>query len=179
LGNSKLYRLLLPGNICKYTNQSMVTHEDKDCINGENTRNQTRIANCRPITLAPVYRESQSLQLCAIHSMHNLLQLSPNIKTGVLSSDEDAESLILCGGDLYHHSTLKPGSKTEFNAIADELTVHEAQWLSQTQSDRESNQTVDEKSATNQDNVGHLSYWNLLRSHHRTLFTGNYSFEVS
>jgi len=158
----------------------MVTNEeDKDFINGENTRNQTRIANCRSIIVAPVYRESQSLQLCALHSMNNLLQLNPHIKNGVLSSDEDAESLILCGGDLYYHSKLKPGSKAEFNAIADQLTVHEAQWLSQTHSDRESSQTLDEKSATNPHHVGHLSYWNLLRSHHRAVFTGNYSFEVS
>lgn len=147
-----------------------------NCNNDVNTSTQAGIWDCSKPTLAPLVRESQSLQLCALHSMNNLLQLRP-----IHNGGDGEESLILCGGNLYRHSKIRAGSKAEFDAIADELTFKEAQWYSQDKSDGESNQISEERKAANENaNHGrHLSYWQLLRSHHRTLVTGNYSFEVS
>ena len=165
-------------------NQTMASHLiDTDCFTSdENTINRARKEDCHATTLGPLIRESQSLQLCALHSMNNLLQLRPVCKKiggSISSPGSDDENLILCGGDLYCHSKLKAGSKAEFNAIADELTFQETQLYSQNEPDGESNHAGNEEIPANRNHGRHLSYWQLLRSHHRTPITGNYSFEVS
>lgn len=95
--------------------------------------------------------ERQSLQLCAIHTINNLLQLTKDNKEGWT-----------CGAQRLKCSwTL--ATKTELDEIADELTVAENQLF------------VD---SDGQDVSLQPSLYQKLSSQHRTVVFGRYSSEV-
>ena len=132
------------------------------------------------IFIDPLVRQSQSLQLCALMAINNLLQLpantprSPTARTNTRRVDE-IENLVLCGRNLFYHDAvaLQVATKSELDAIADELILKESALLNGTCSNYEGGPTDDSGSTR-----VNLSYWEIFRSHHRTPFTGNYSFEV-
>lgn len=97
--------------------------------------------------------ERQSLQLCAIHTINNLLQLTNDNKQGWT-----------CGAS---HRLKRPSwtlaTKTELDEIADELTVAENQLLVE---------------GNDQDVSLQPSLYQKLSSQHRTVLFGRYSSEV-
>lgn len=119
--------------------------------------------------------EKQSLQLCAVHAVNNLLQISHDADARVdimehdgsyVSSDEkvsqDDGFFMLCAGNVYrcNQNLRMRANKKEFDDIADELHQKEIHLLSQ--------------------DPTRVPWTRFLRmSNHRSLFTGNYSFEVS
>jgi hypothetical protein len=122
-----------------------------------------------------ILHEKQSLALCAVHAVNNLLQtchdtevVNPEIK-----HDDSCESTISverildgdylsCAGNVYSYARKlrKRARKEEFDEIADELYQKEKHLLSQ------------DPSRHNWTNFMRIS------NHHRSLIMGNYSFEV-
>lgn len=104
-----------------------------------------------------IVHERQNLQLCAIHTVNNLLQLSENNQEGWT-----------CGGRNLRDRTTSwtCASKAELDMIADELTVAENQLL------------VDPSSNESETGSTELSLFQKLSSQHRTVVFGNYSTEV-
>lgn len=131
-----------------------------------------------PITVAPIIHHSQSLQLCAIHALNNLLQLTPDRKVDKTDTENNInQEFILCSGKLYQHPSMDAGSQEEFNRIADELTRKEHVLYSDIKSNLDPNAlNINENEI--KDGSHHVSFWQILRSHHRTPLFGNYSFEV-
>lgn len=138
----------------------------------------------RSITISPLVHETQSLQLCAIHALNNLLQLSAVQKMDDMttikhtcpteSSSTNNQQLILCRGLLFRHGYIKAASKAEFNSIADEVTRTEAMLFQDARAINETDAIVE----ANDYRQTRVSMWQVLTSHHRTPFLGNYSFEV-
>jgi hypothetical protein len=103
-----------------------------------------------------VIHERLNLQLCAVHTVNNLLQLSENM----------SQEGWTCGGaGIGDRTTWTYATKAELDAIADELTVAENHLLA----DQSSHETDDE---------GSPSLLQKISSQHRTLVFGNYSLEV-
>lgn len=99
--------------------------------------------------------ERQSLQLCAIHTINNLLQIS---------GENDAEWM--CGS---HKLKQQPdwtllATKAELDAISDQLTIQESNLLVEGEGNDSFTTTP--------------SFYQKLRSQHRTMVFGRYSFEV-
>ena len=116
------------------------------------------------VSVAPLVRQSQSLQLCAMMTINNLLQLSPDKESN--QREGETENLILCGSKLFLHDALPFTTKSELNDIADVLTLREAELF----------HCGDDKNSGLGD--AKISYWKMLQSHHRTPSLGNYSVEV-
>ena len=112
----------------------------------------------RRISVIPLYNQGQNLQLCAVHTVNNLLQ-----HTGDCTL---SDSFILCSGKLHPINPFQPATKAEFDQIADNLTLREAALLN-------GDDTTQENKIFRK-----ISYRQILQSHHRTPVTGNYSFEV-
>jgi len=127
------------------------------------------------ISIAPLFHESQRLQLCALHALNNLLQLSPDNNEGI-SDEDESDNLILCSGKLYCHDALPHATKSEFNALADDLTSREAELYNE--SNGQNQDQAQEQGESGRVGGRKLSWWRWIRSQHRTPFTGNYSFEV-
>lgn len=133
---------------------------------------------CR-IAITPLARQSQSLQLCALMTINNLLQLVPDKKRGVIQREETTENLILCGRKLFYHDALPFATKLELDTIADDLIIREATLLScdgENSLLQRGGQATGAGTSTGRERK--VSYWKLFQSHHRTPFAGNYSFEV-
>jgi hypothetical protein len=115
-------------------------------------------------TIATTVHEQQSLKLCAVHALNNLLQLS----------EDQLETDSWCCGkrrlQLSPSQTI-PATKAEFDRIADDLTVAENQLLSSTAAYSDK---VNNKGST----LRKISILERLTSNHRTVLLGNYSFEV-
>jgi len=94
--------------------------------------------------------ELQSRQLCAVHTINNLLQLSRDVTHG-----EECCCL--------------PATKDELDRIADELTLAENNLL---------RPSADRVSPSSELSRRELSYSDLVFSRHRTVWWGNYSYEV-
>ena len=121
--------------------------------------------------LRPMKLEHQKLQLCAKHAVNNLIQLD-STKTGERESEKDM--FIVCHGKLWKISKqeiFNPCTKKELDLIADEMTFKENELYTTKESQ------VEGIGAKNY--YSKLSYWQILRSSHRTPITGNYSYEVS
>lgn len=99
-----------------------------------------------------VVHERQSLQLCAVHTINNLLQLT----------NDDRELPWFCGRYSATSTRREPTTQTEMDRIACELTHAEEALLSSTSS------------------RGRRGWWCSCcwNSNHRTLYYGNYSFET-
>ena len=128
--------------------------------------------------LEPLIHEDQSLQLCALHTINNLLQLQKSIDPPASESDNNLEEGLLVGGRLYpSSSSFVPCGSTdiattrELNQIADELTQREHKLLTQGVEAVEDTFCEDNKKTK-------ISLWRKLKSQHRTVVAGNYSFEV-
>jgi hypothetical protein len=141
--------------------------------------------------IKPLIHDSQHLQLCAIHALNNLMQLSktsknrtierqgrgkqfpiqfPNEAEQVDIDDQvngERKEMILINGEVYTVKHVECGTKEEFDSLADNLTCKEEALL---MGDGE------EESADLGTNK--ISLWRRIRSNHRTPITGNYSFEV-
>ena len=120
-----------------------------------------------------ILHEKQSLQLCAVHAVNNLLQTRHDEwsyyddfnhvdathefnQSSCESSFTIEGSYVHCAGGIYRRNRElgARASKREFDGIADELHGREVELLSQG------------------------SNWMKI-NHHRSILTGNYSFEVS
>lgn len=116
--------------------------------------------------------EKQSRQLCAVHTVNNLLQIPPGLPHR--HDDDDAIHEWICDGSrLRSHPPWNIATQSEFDAIAREMTMREIQ-LSNNTNNNNHNQHA---SLAGEDN-GSLSLWQHIRSHHGTPFFGNYSIEV-
>lgn len=106
-----------------------------------------------------IVHERQNLQLCAVHTVNNLLQLSEKNQEGWT-----------CGGhDIGKQNAWTYVTKAELDAIADELTVAENQLLLDPSIINESETTASSEQP---------SLFDKLSSQHRTIVFGNYSTEV-
>jgi hypothetical protein len=101
-----------------------------------------------------IVHEQQSFQLCAIHTINNLLQLTTDNRFGWT-----------CGGTLViERPSWTLATKTELDSIADELTVAENRLLVEQEDGQHSSP--------------HPSLYEKLSSQHRTIMFGRYSSEV-
>jgi len=141
--------------------------------------------NSSTLSIVPIVNDPQHRQLCAVHTINNLLQLTKNstamkddgtvrIAAGgsntTCKSDATTRS-VLVTGEIYTQPKLEFASKTELDLIADELSNRETVWMG---GDEEEEREPNGKKTT----VVGSSLWRRLRSNHRTLFTGNFSFSV-
>lgn len=110
----------------------------------------------QPATEFPcIIHERQNLQLCAVHTVNNLLQLSEDMSQGWT-----------CGGyGIGDRTKWTYATKAELDTIADQLTVAE-------------NRLLEEPNSTGNDYTGSPSILQKISSQHRTLVFGNYSMEV-
>ena len=124
------------------------------------------------VTVAPIIREKQRLQLCAVHALNSLLQLSPcdRAEEAVNYSEKNRKEckdrlfekdIILYSGYLYRKTQMIFATKTEFDEIANELSLKERELMGRRNSFVKSCALIDS-----------------VYSNHRTLVTGNYSIEV-
>ena len=111
-----------------------------------------------------VVHEKQNLQLCAVHAVNNLLQIS--------SHDPDVSHQWQCGDQTLElkQAQLITATKAEFDAIAESLTIAENHLLSSDHS--EFNRVV------KCERQGKPTLYEKLTSNHMTVLLGNYSFEV-
>jgi hypothetical protein len=142
------------------------------------------------IAIAPLIHETQSRQLCAVHALNNLLQLSTMIDKTTDTAcrrrtkdccsnhddyhDQQEQQVMLCCGTIYRHPFMEPGSIAEFNVIADELTRRETQLYLE----KDDGATTTSEEIVDGCHKSSISFWNVMRGHHRTPLLGNYSFEV-
>ena len=149
------------------------------------------------ISLCPIYHERQKRQFCAKHAINNLLQLPS--QSSKLEHDSDffdpIQQTILCKGKLYQHSAMHQVTVKECNLLADVFTTKECNILSgsgdgddatiPTTNTNDINHDTDKDKNSNHD-LDHmndlssttLNLWNRWTSYHRTIWTGNYSFDV-
>ncbi len=122
--------------------------------------------------------DKQHRQLCAIHALNNLLQLAENEckpRIGIHFSEAKERPRLMVQDKCFNLDETKlnalkvRGTKVEFDMIADSLTYQERILL-------EGGDSLDVEAETNVKK--NLSLWNKVKSNHRTLLTGNYSFEV-
>lgn len=126
---------------------------------------------CFEYKLWPMKLERQKLQLCAKHAVNNLLQLD---STKNVEQESEKHMFIVCHGKIWKISKqeiFNPCTKKELDLIADEMTFKENELYTTNESQVEDNGAETYYSK--------LSYWQILRSSHRTPITGNYSYEVS
>mmetsp|Transcript_28129 Transcript_28129/g.33323 ORF Transcript_28129/g.33323 Transcript_28129/m.33323 type:complete len:342 (-) Transcript_28129:249-1274(-) len=146
----------------------------KSTKNDDDTSNQQK----NTYSIVPIVNDPQHRQLCAVHTINNLLQLPTKnsttneeggSSTRCNKSDATTTRSVLVTGELYTQPKVDFASKTELESIADEMSDRETAWMSGNDEERDMNG----KKKT----VG-SSLWRSLRSNHRTLFTGNFSFSV-
>lgn len=121
--------------------------------------------------LWPMKLEQQKLQLCAKHAVNNLLQLDSTKK---IEQESEKHMFIACHGKIWKNlkkEIFNPCTKKELDLIADEMTFKENELYTTNSSQ------VEDFGA--EAYYSKLSYWQILRSSHRTPITGNYSYEVS
>jgi hypothetical protein len=152
-----------------FLNQSSRSHKASIQQATANSMDSTARTSCastqeRKSSIAPLIRQSQSLQLCAIMTINNLLQI--NIHPHSDENGYPTEHAMLCGGKCYRHDSIPPATKSELDRIADALVLKEAAVLRGSAVDSDGS------------DGGELSYWKLVQGHHRTPLLGNYSFEV-
>lgn len=120
-----------------------------------------------------VVHERQSLQLCAVHTINNLLQLTTKHHTITTSTDDHACNNLswLCGPWTMPPTMLPvPATQAELDQIACDLTQAEDSLLGRRQH---------QDSWWRRQFYGcccELCYWS--GSNHRTVYYGNYSFET-
>lgn len=123
-------------------------------------RDMNTYHNCVP---EKIIHEKQSLQLCALHAVNNLLQISQDaeeLSAQVEGSQDETFSIVFCAGNYYKcdRKFRKHAFKKEFDEIADKLQQQEKDILLQ----------------------GSTWLTSFIRtSNHRSFLTGNYSFEAS
>ena len=139
--------------------------------------------------------EDQVRQLCAIHTVNNLLQLPAELDYAPTSQTTPIIHEWKCHGRLIHQckqfnnntNTKKDwqaANQEEFDNIAKELTLREqmlmsgdeSTFLSATSSKEETANSV--SSGISQTKFGRLSMLQRVRSQHGTPFFGNYSVDV-
>lgn len=117
-----------------------------------------------------IVHERQSLQLCAIHAINNLLQLTP----------EETTVAWVCGDSRLPlgEEQKQPCTKQEMNELADHLTATESSLLSTNFDDVDITNEL-EMGLTNESITRRkASFWQRFSSNHRSILFGNYSFEV-
>ena len=137
---------------------------------------ETNNESCKPghsseYKLRPMKLEQQKLQLCAKHAVNNLLQLD---STKHVERESERQMFIVCHGKIWKmlkQEIFNPCTKKELDLIADEMTFKENELYTTNENHVED---IDAKTY-----YSRLSYWQILRSSHRTPITGNYSYEVS
>jgi hypothetical protein len=158
----------------------------------KSTQEEVQIPSC--VYLEPLIHEDQSLQLCALHTINNLLQLKKRTESPPSTSKSQIvrgggtdngsvvlKEALLCGGRFFYSSSNLEESvnnnnttradiatTAELNHIADDLTHREYSLLTQGTSNEPDDTTRTPK----------LSLMQKMNSHHRTVVAGNYSFEV-
>lgn len=138
--------------------------------------------------LEPMIHEDQSLQLCALHTINNLLQLKERVVVDCTAEDTTdsvvLKEALLCGGRLLYSSQSESTKNNaiatigELNQIADYLTERECSLLAGGDTSMEEGTHTTEQGYDVTKNVTSLSLLQKMRSQHRTLLAGNYSFEV-
>lgn len=105
-----------------------------------------------------IIHERQSLQLCAVHAINNLLQIS---------TDNTSNEGWMCGScKLNEQPSWTRATKTELDEIADALTIAESHLM------------VEDNDGNNNAPPQAISLYQKLSSQHRTILFGRYSFEV-
>ena len=115
--------------------------------------------------------EKQTRQFCAVHTVNNLLQIPRTGEEGPINEEFDGIcQRWTCNGHVLEEADRMTSSssviwraatQTEFDDIAQEITLRERQLTKSTDNDNES-----------------LTLWQRLWSHHGTPFFGNYSLEA-
>jgi hypothetical protein len=135
--------------------------------------------------------EKQTRQLCAVHTVNNLLQLpsGSGCDGSFDCADDDAKDLQIhtwtCDGRVLHQYR-QPSStsisldkcwcaatQSEFDKIAQQVTIRERQLMNGDVSD-----AMNKNDGTTSSTNDSLSTWQRTWSHHVTPFFGNYSCEV-
>jgi hypothetical protein len=146
-------------------------HVDKNSDEEHNGEKIRLVDSVCSITIAPLIHETQSLQLCAIHALNNLLQLCVHGKHGTTKNINSNQQIILCHGRLFRHAIIEAGTKGEFDAIADEVTRKEAIiYRDACAKDTDISEMNERRHRS--------SFLQALTSRHRTPLFGNYSYEV-
>lgn len=130
--------------------------------------------------LAPLTHERQRLQLCALHTLNNLLQpISPENEDEKRPGKFCTKPFMACGGKYYQVAKPQFATKSELDSIADALAIQE-KGLYETGVPSAGAQREPEKIEQSGINLGaSISWWKVIKSHHRNPISGNYSFEVS
>ncbi len=174
--------------------------------NNQNEAQESSISRptgtCRLLTVQPLVHEVQSKQLCAIHTLNNLLQLRTTTASSMPSRQikhvKTTKEWILINNQLYdcndndNNMLNTAATKEEFDILADNLTKREQYLMKEmmmisNDSDNEVVNTKDIHDVTRTTTCSYdndlnqkekLSLWDQLRSNHRSPYTGNYSLEV-
>ena len=146
--------------------------------------------------------EKQVRQFCAIHAVNNLLQLPSSKRCGAAADRRVGTSQIkqerideaaaeqnihrwTCKGHVLHECHDSPSTssfhdkhwrvatQSEFDQIAQEITIRERHLMNGDSSEDASNE-IDGTTTSNES----LSIWNRVWSHHGTPYLGNYSLQV-
>jgi len=150
--------------------------------------NENNEQNATTLSVMPIVNDPQHRQLCAVHTINNLLQLTTK-KNSTTTREDNADDTrtaggeqricksnattrsVLINGQLYKQANnVEFASKKELESIADEMSGREAAWMSGEEEERDANGC--------KTNAGNSQWWRSLRSNHRTVFTGNFSFSV-
>ncbi len=106
-----------------------------------NALNMDKKVPLSKISIAPIVRQSQSLQLCAVMTINNLLQACTEDEA--YENESVTEALMLCGGNLLR---LKKDAQpiaiaaAELNHIGDELIFREPALLQDHATSQENSQ---------------------------------------
>jgi len=129
--------------------------------------------------LAPLTHERQRLQLCALHTINNLLQpISSDNVDEKRAGKSDVLSFMMCGGIFYEVLRPKIVTKSELNSIADALTIKEEGLYGTAVPSTGAQQETEKCEQSGIDVSASMSWWKAIKSHHRNPILGNYSFEV-
>lgn len=120
--------------------------QEEPCINSEQSSSSSSLVH-----------ERQSFQLCAVHTINNLLQLKHANDDGWMCDEKR----------LTNH--WKRATKHELDTIADELTVAESRLMLVAE---------DETNEEGSSSSTQPTYYQQYTSQHRTAIFGNYSVEV-
>lgn len=150
-----------------------------ECITTNNKSESCSHSDLSFAILAPLTHERQRLQLCALHTINNLLQpIASDNKDERRAGESGKLSFMVCGGIFYDVERPKIVTKSELNSIADALTIKE-EGLYGTDVTGTGTQQETEKCEQSGIDVGaSMSWWKAIKSHHRNPISGNYSFEV-
>ncbi len=136
--------------------------------------------------LCPIVHEKQSLQLCALHSLNNLLQLSSsskyidyNNKNEDYKNGQNEVRIKDCHRFTFPSKvdTIEPFTKNQLDSIANRFISAESKLFIHNNDDN--NTSSSNNGICKEDDSPQVSFLKSLRSNHRTPLTGNYSYEVS